>query len=151
MKTINPILNTFITGDCEQVLKEIPSDSIDFVLTSPPYADKRDYGNENSSISPDEYVEWFLPKGREIYRVLKPTGSFKEILVTKLLMAFSTYMYLNYCSGCVRKLVFIWSEIIFGIIQRHHLMFTHAVVMDGQRNPMNTVSGFPRVLTGHLS
>ena len=54
MKTINPILNTFITGDCEQVLKEIPSDSIDFVLTSPPYADKRDYGNENSSISPDE-------------------------------------------------------------------------------------------------
>lgn len=76
MKTINPILNTFITGDCEQVLKEIPSDSIDFVLTSPPYADKRDYGNENSSISPDEYVEWFLPKGREIYRVLKPTGSF---------------------------------------------------------------------------
>ena len=76
LKTINPILNTFITGDCEQVLKEIPSDSIDFVLTSPPYADKRDYGNENSSISPDEYVEWFLPKGREIYRVLKPTGSF---------------------------------------------------------------------------
>ena len=71
MKTINPILNTFITGDCEQVLKEIPSDSIDFVLTSPPYADKRDYGNENSSISPDEYVEWFLPKGREIYRVLQ--------------------------------------------------------------------------------
>ena len=81
MKTINPILNTFITGDCEQVLKEIPSDSIDFVLTSPPYADKRDYGNENSSISPDEYVEWFLPKGREIYRVLKPTGSF--IIETK--------------------------------------------------------------------
>lgn len=76
MRSIETLINSFITGDCEQVMKEIPSDSIDFILTSPPYADKRDYGNENTSISPDDYVEWFLPKGREIYRILKPTGSF---------------------------------------------------------------------------
>ncbi len=75
-RTLDEVLNTFVVGDCEEVMKRIPSSSIDLVLTSPPYADQRDYGNENASIAPDHYVEWFLPKAREIYRILKPTGSF---------------------------------------------------------------------------
>jgi DNA modification methylase len=46
-------------GDCREVLPFLPADSIDLVVTSPPYADsrKKSYGG----IAPDEYVEWFLP------------------------------------------------------------------------------------------
>lgn len=67
-------LDTIICGDCEQVLKTFPDNCIDLIVTSPPYADqrKKTYGG----ISPDQYVDWFLPKSREFLRVLKPEGTF---------------------------------------------------------------------------
>lgn len=61
-------------GDCLNLLARHPADSIDLIVTSPPYADsrKQTYGG----IKPDEYVEWFMPRSAEFLRVLKPTGSF---------------------------------------------------------------------------
>lgn len=63
-----------ILGDCKEELKKIPSNSIDLIFTSPPYADQRKstYGG----INPDKYVEWFLPISKELFRVLKPDGTF---------------------------------------------------------------------------
>lgn len=67
-------LNTVLCGDCDELLKTFPDDSVDLIVTSPPYADQREraYGG----IHPDAYVEWFLPKAAELLRVLKPTGTF---------------------------------------------------------------------------
>ena len=61
-------------GDCRKELKKIPDNSVDLIVTSPPYADQRQttYGG----VSVDEYVEWFLPISKELLRVLKPTGTF---------------------------------------------------------------------------
>ena len=67
-------LNQIIHGDCEQVLKEFPDNSIDLIFTSPPYADQRK--NTYGGIKPSEYVGWFLPKAKQFLRVLKPTGTF---------------------------------------------------------------------------
>ncbi len=67
-------LDKIICGDCEQVLKQFPSDSIDLIFTSPPYADQRKH--TYGGVKPDEYVAWFLPKTAEFLRVLKPTGTF---------------------------------------------------------------------------
>ena len=66
--------NKIIRGDCEEILKELPDNSIDLIFTSPPYADQRaaTYGG----VKPNEYVDWFLPKTEEFLRVLKPTGTF---------------------------------------------------------------------------
>lgn len=75
-KSIRLYENQFIVGNCETVMKSFPNSCIDFVLTSPPYADKRDYGCDSESISPDKYVDWFMPIGQEIFRILKPNGSF---------------------------------------------------------------------------
>ncbi|MDI6777978.1 MAG: site-specific DNA-methyltransferase [Patescibacteria group bacterium] len=50
------------------------SNSIDLIITSPPYADQRK--NTYGGIHPDKYVEWFLPITKELLRVLKPTGTF---------------------------------------------------------------------------
>jgi DNA modification methylase len=63
-----------LCADSLEILRIIPSDSIDRILTSPPFAllRKKKYGNENQ----DEYVGWLSAFGREALRTLKPTGSF---------------------------------------------------------------------------
>jgi len=63
-----------ICGDALQVLRDLPDHSIDLIVTSPPYADKRT--NSYGGIHPDKYVHWFLPIANELKRVLKPSGSF---------------------------------------------------------------------------
>ena len=69
-------LDNFYCGRCEDVLTNVRSGSIDFILTSPPYADQRSYGIENAKVSPKDYVAWFEPMAREIFRVLSDKGSF---------------------------------------------------------------------------
>lgn len=61
-------------GDCKEVIKKIPDNSVDLIFTSPPYADQRK--NTYGGIHPDKYVEWFLPLSGELFRVLKQTGTF---------------------------------------------------------------------------
>jgi site-specific DNA-methyltransferase (adenine-specific)/site-specific DNA-methyltransferase (cytosine-N4-specific) len=61
-------------GDSKDILKEIPSDSVDLIFTSPPYADQRK--NTYGGIHPDKYVDWFLPISEELLRVLHPKGTF---------------------------------------------------------------------------
>lgn len=61
-------------GDALELLQGLPDESIDLVLTSPPFALQRqkEYGN----VDQDEYVDWLLSFTIEIKRVLKSTGSF---------------------------------------------------------------------------
>ena len=61
-------------GDSKNELKKILDNSVDLIITSPPYADQRrgTYGG----ISHDKYVEWFLPISKQLLRILKPTGTF---------------------------------------------------------------------------
>lgn len=61
-------------GDSLDLLKEIPDNSIDLVMTSPPFALRRQktYGN----VEETEYVDWITPFGKEVFRVLKESGSF---------------------------------------------------------------------------
>lgn len=61
-------------GDSKEILKTLKNDSVDLIVTSPPYADQRK--NTYGGISPDKYVEWFLPISEQLLRVLKPTGTF---------------------------------------------------------------------------
>ena len=66
--------NVIINGDCEDVLKSLPDNSVDLIFTSPPYADQR--ASTYGGIKPDRYVSWFIPKTKEFLRVLNPKGSF---------------------------------------------------------------------------
>lgn len=63
-------------GDSFELIKNLPDNSVDLVLTSPPYADIVSYSKMVSIKKPDEYCDWLLPLFDEIYRVLKPSGSF---------------------------------------------------------------------------
>ena len=57
-----------------ELLAELPDNSIDLVMTSPPFALRRQksYGN----VEETEYVQWIKPFGQEVFRVLKESGSF---------------------------------------------------------------------------
>jgi DNA modification methylase len=61
-------------GDALETLQLLPDDSINAVVTSPPYAlhFKKEYGN----VAKGEYVNWFLLFARQILRILSPDGSF---------------------------------------------------------------------------
>ena len=61
-------------GDCKDMLKKLADNSVDMIITSPPYADQRK--NTYGGIRHDKYVEWFLPISGQLLRVLKPTGTF---------------------------------------------------------------------------
>jgi len=60
-------------GDSLDLLKLVPKNSVDLIVTSPPFAlvKQKEYGNESSL----NYVRWFRPFAREMRRVLKPQGS----------------------------------------------------------------------------
>ena len=65
MKSIEELKNTVICADCLDFMKDIPSNSIDMVLTSPPYDNLRTYKG---------YTFNFEGIAKEIYRVLKDGG-----------------------------------------------------------------------------
>lgn len=60
-------------GDSAKLLKHVKDESVQLILTSPPYALVREkpYGN----IVQEHYVEWFLEFADELRRILKPEGS----------------------------------------------------------------------------
>ncbi|MDD2773671.1 MAG: site-specific DNA-methyltransferase [Elusimicrobiales bacterium] len=61
-------------GDSLKYVTQIEDESVDLILTSPPFALKRkkEYGNADE----DKYVDWFMSFATHLHRILKPTGSF---------------------------------------------------------------------------
>lgn len=69
---------TAYLGDSLKVVKSLESDSVDCVITSPPYYQLRDYGYpEQWGLEPDykDYLDKMIELMRELKRVLKPTGT----------------------------------------------------------------------------
>lgn len=65
---------TLRAGDCRNELPLLEPNSVDLVVTSPPYANQR--AKSYGGVKPADYVDWFLPIADELWRVLKPTGTF---------------------------------------------------------------------------
>jgi len=74
-KTLHPLL---LNGDALVVLKSLPDEHIDFVMTSPPYWGKRKYENGGIGLEPNykDFASALTTIFMELKRVLKPTGSF---------------------------------------------------------------------------
>ncbi len=75
---LQTFVNKIICGDAGKVLSELPDESIDCVVTSPPYWALRDYGVKEQiglETSIEEYLEKLLAVFAEIRRVLKPSGT----------------------------------------------------------------------------
>jgi DNA modification methylase len=67
-----------LPGDCRDVLVTLPADSVQCVVTSPPYYGLRDYGCAGQiglEATPDEYLATMVAVFREVKRVLRPDGT----------------------------------------------------------------------------
>ena len=71
---LRPWINKVHCGDCLELMRQMPADSVDLVITSPPYADARQH--TYGGVAPDAYVDWFVARAEHIRRILKPSGSF---------------------------------------------------------------------------
>jgi len=79
-------LNKVLQGDVLEILRQIPDESIDVGVTSPPYnkgenqkgwlVDKVKYKGATDRRNEDEYQEWQIEVLNELWRVMKPGGSF---------------------------------------------------------------------------
>ena len=69
--------NVLYNGDSSNILSDLkmfPDKSVNLIVTSPPYADKRK--NSYKGVHSDKYVEWFIPITEQLKRILKENGSF---------------------------------------------------------------------------
>jgi site-specific DNA-methyltransferase (cytosine-N4-specific) len=66
-------LGSAYLGDSLEIMKYLPDNSINLIVTSPPYAlvFKKEYGN----VDANEYVEWFMKFADEFKRILNDDGS----------------------------------------------------------------------------
>ncbi|OIN85791.1 MAG: site-specific DNA-methyltransferase [Anaerolineae bacterium CG1_02_58_13] len=72
-----PFWNEIVCGDSADLLKSIPTNSVDLVITSPPYFQQREYdgGGVGNEKKPDDYISALMKIFSECVRAIKPTGS----------------------------------------------------------------------------
>jgi len=101
------IMTDLYLGDSKKELKKLPDNSVDLIVTSPPYADQRKstYGG----IHADKYVEWFLPISEQLLRVLKPTGTFVLNIKEKVVEG-ERSTYVMELILAMRKQGWLWTE-----------------------------------------
>jgi DNA modification methylase len=94
-----------IRGDATSI--PLADDSVDLIVTSPPYADQRKevYGG----IHPDHYVDWFLPRAAQLQRVLKPTGSF-VLNIKERVVGGERHTYVIELILALRRQGWLWTE-----------------------------------------
>jgi DNA modification methylase len=69
---------TILKGDCREVLRTLPDDSVHCVVTSPPYWGLRDYGIADQiglELSPEAFVAEMVGVFREVRRALRKDGT----------------------------------------------------------------------------
>jgi site-specific DNA-methyltransferase (adenine-specific) len=71
MNKTAPTSNRILRGDCVQVMRELPSESVDFVLTDPPYL-VRYRDRSGRRVANDDRADWLCPAFAETFRLLKP-------------------------------------------------------------------------------
>jgi site-specific DNA-methyltransferase (adenine-specific) len=81
--------------------------SFDLIMTSPPYSDQRraTYGG----LAPEHYVQWFLPRSAEMFRVLKWRGSF-VLNIKERVVRGERSTYVLELILALRKQGWIWTE-----------------------------------------
>lgn len=64
-----------VCGDAVQELKKLKDESVDLVITDPPYNLSKDYGNNSDNLIFEDYIEFSRSWLQEAVRVLKPSGT----------------------------------------------------------------------------
>ena len=69
------LINQIIHGDCLEVMRQIPSDSVDITFADPPFNLKKKYNTYEDHRDEDAYLDWCREWLFEMVRITKPSGS----------------------------------------------------------------------------
>jgi site-specific DNA-methyltransferase (adenine-specific) len=72
---ITESLNKILCGDCLDLFKEIPDESVDMTFADPPFNLNRNYASYRDTLDSQDYLDWCERWIGEMVRVTKPTGS----------------------------------------------------------------------------
>jgi len=107
------IKNKIIEGDCIEEMKKIPNNSINLIITDPPYGDNVGYGWNNKKIRNNENPLINCQALVEFYRVLKKNSSV-YIFTNWKHYPFLTEFIIRYTKFKIRHLV-VWKKHNFGL------------------------------------
>jgi len=89
---LRSLINNIIQGDCLDVMRKIPDNSIDVTFADPPFNLKKKYNSYYDKHKVDEYLLWCREWLKEMVRVTKPTGSIFVHNIPKWLIHFGSYL-----------------------------------------------------------
>ncbi len=104
---IRNYINRIISGDAAQVMSKLPSESIDLIITSPPYNFGHVYAQDlhDDTHEWNEYFDQLQRVWAECERVLKPSGR----IAVNIQPLFSDYIPTHHIiSGQLQKLGLLW-------------------------------------------
>jgi site-specific DNA-methyltransferase (adenine-specific) len=91
---IEKYINTIRQGDCLDLFKQLPDNSVDITFADPPFNLRKKYSSYKDSVKFDEYINWCGMWISEMIRVTKPTGS---------VFVHNIPLWLTYYSGFLNK------------------------------------------------
>jgi len=86
------LINTIVQGDCLEILKNIPDDSVDVTFADPPFNLKKKYNSYYDKCEVEKYLSWCKDWLTEMVRITKPTGSIFVHNIPKWLIHFGCYL-----------------------------------------------------------
>lgn len=89
---IEKYLNSIIKGDCLEVLKKIPDNSVDMTFADPPFNLNKKYNSYSDRRSLDTYLLWCKQWLTEMVRITKPTGSIFVHNIPKWLTYYASFL-----------------------------------------------------------
>jgi len=89
---IEPFLNKIHQGDCLELLKQIPDNSVDMTFADPPFNLKKGYRTYKDSLALQEYLDWCEKWISEMVRVTKPTGAIFIHNIPKWLTYYASFL-----------------------------------------------------------
>jgi len=86
------LINTVVQGDCLEIMRKIPENSVDVTFADPPFNLKKKYNSYYDKKEIDEYLAWCKEWLYEMVRITKPTGSVFVHNIPKWLIYFGSYL-----------------------------------------------------------
>lgn len=89
---IQKYLNNIIQGDCLELLKNMPDNSVDVTFADPPFNLKKSYNTYKDQLKIKDYLQWCELWISEMVRITKPTGSIFLHNIPKWLTFYAAYL-----------------------------------------------------------
>lgn len=91
--SVIPTKSGILTGDCLEVMRKMPGDSVDLVFLDPPYNLDKAYASYSDDLAVEDYFTWCDTWLEQSVRVLKPGGSL--VIINIPLWSIRHALYLN--------------------------------------------------------